>query len=282
MRIPIHPDDLNRNRGFNSLAKQLRIILHGPSRISLSLAKDILAKGFGYESFYDLEQKARNCTPNEYCGTENDAKILMSVGIRAATLSSNTTINEQALKKLIGSFALHSLIAFKPKSAPLVEEQTDLQQWLDEPQSTVAGQRIKSIAQLITASGNLRDQALLSCMRAGLRPHEYLSATHRAKGAIFVPMKKVSHYLGYTMERLPKTSRSIIKRYVKAQGLTDGDYLFPSSRDPKRPMTRAALANLLASWVQKANIESGPITLHGIRLGTAASQRERSRRINTW
>lgn len=79
MRIPVHPEDLIRNRGFKSLAKQLRKSLQGPSTISLALAEDILAKGFGYESYYDLEQTTKAGIRENFSWTENDARLVMRI-----------------------------------------------------------------------------------------------------------------------------------------------------------------------------------------------------------
>ncbi|MBB3273826.1 hypothetical protein FHW75_005039 [Pseudomonas sp. OG7] len=43
MQIPVLPGDLISNRGFKSMAKQLRKSLRGPARISLAFAQDLLA-----------------------------------------------------------------------------------------------------------------------------------------------------------------------------------------------------------------------------------------------
>lgn len=93
MRIPVHPNDLISNRGFKSMAKQLLKHLHGPSRISLAFAQDLLAKGCGYQNFHDLEQTAKAGTSASPSMGHSTARQVILSGIQAALVHSDVSVS---------------------------------------------------------------------------------------------------------------------------------------------------------------------------------------------
>ena len=258
MRIPVYPDDLLRNRGFKSLAKQLRKLLRGPSRIPLAFAEDILAKGFGYQSYHDLEQTAKTCSPAELTVTQKIAKRAIFSGMKSALQTGEVIVDEHELIRLVGSFALASLVAFKrSREIPSPGKQG------------LTADHVQALGRAVRSSGNLRDKALFACMQAGVRSMEYRSAIWIGQfGACLLNKSQRSN--GYTHEYspLPKSCQGAIAKYVKASRLSEGDLLFPSAKDPKLPMSAPTLTKLLFTWARKANIKAGPLTAHGIRKNT--------------
>lgn len=249
MRIPVHPDDLIRNRGFKSLAKQLRKLLRGPSRVSLSFAENILAKGFGYESFYDLEQTTKTGSPAEVTMTESEAKSAIFTAITAALQLGDTTANQQELRQLVDSFALASLVAFKqPNVVPVGPRVLSLE-------------IVQALGEVVNFSGALREQALFACMQAGLRASEFKSARWIGnRGVCREPKTRRDGYIP-----LPESCQDVIARYARASKLSEGDLLFHSHGDPERPTSPTTLIRKLNALARKANIELGVGTATQIR-----------------
>lgn len=251
------------------MAKQLRKLLHGPSRVPLAFAEDILAKGFGYQNYYDLGQTAKTSPPAEPTATQSAARLAIFSGIKAALLLGEVTANEQELKHLIGSFALVSLVAFKcSRDLPLPGAA--------EPTK----EDVQALERVIKASGSLRDQALFACMRAGVRPKEYLSAIYiNQLGACLLgkTIRNADH--GFEYSPMPQSCQGAVTKYAKAKKHSGGDLLFPSPKDPKLPMTAPELAKLLFTWAREANIEAGKLTANGIRKTTDVYQQHWMRRL---
>lgn len=254
MRIPVYPDDLTSHRGFKSMAKQLRKILHGPSRIQLAFAQDLLAKGFGYQNFHDLEQTAKTGSSTVPAMEHSTARQVILSGIQAALAHGDVRVSEDELQGLIGSLSLDSLVAFR--RTPVLPSST---------RQKLTKANVEAIGRVANASGSLRNRALFACMQAGLRAVEYRFAIyHNGLGAY--PMNKM--LFGHVP--LPNGCQGAIKKYAQATKLSEGDLLFPSTKGATLPMSAPELNKLLITWARSAGIDDGVVTAHGIRNTTVA------------
>ncbi|MEE3937701.1 hypothetical protein V2I68_19290 [Pseudomonas viridiflava] len=260
MRIPVYPDDLISNRGFKSLAKQLRNLLHGPSRVPLAFAQSLLARGLGYRDYHHLEQYAKSDSPESLIATPNAAKLAIFSGIQAALETSDVTTDEQQLRHFVGSSAFSYLVAFKRNRGARLRSRV-------VPTSEV----LQALECAVNASESLRDQALFSCMQAGVRPVEYLSTIYHNGGGAY-RFHKACHDDGrpFSYVALPAACHGPVARYIKAERLSEGELLFPSARDPEHPMSSYELARLLSKWSRDAGIKDEAVTAVGIRITTDA------------
>lgn len=77
---------------------------------------------------------------------------------------------------------------------------------------------LQALERAINASVSLRDQALFSCMRAGVRPTEYLSAIcHNGGGAYRVYKTWRCAGRNFSYVALPATIHGSVARYLKAE-----------------------------------------------------------------
>ncbi|MEW4948543.1 hypothetical protein [Pseudomonas asiatica] len=112
MRLPVYPQDLARNRGFKTLAKRLRRQWCGPHPISLELAQEILAKGFGYRGFYDLRQESKNWTPGAPSPRFTDIRYGILTAAKAAMSPKDLlAVDHAELERLVAYLPLSVLIA---------------------------------------------------------------------------------------------------------------------------------------------------------------------------
>lgn len=264
MRIPVYPDDLISNRGFKSLAKQLRNLLHGPSRVQLAFAQSLLARGLGYQDYHDLEQCAKSGSPESLMATPDTAKLAILSSIQAALEASEVTTDEQQLRHFVGSSAFSYLMAFKRNRRGRLPLPT---------RGVPTSEDLQALERAINASVSLRDQALFSCMRAGVRPIEYLSAIcHNGGGAYRVYKTWRCAGRNFSYVALPATIHGSVARYLQAEKLSEGDWLFPSARSPEHPMSSSELARLLSKWSRDAGIIDRAVTPGGIRVTSDAFQ----------
>lgn len=112
MRVPIYPLDLAHNRGFKSLAKMLRRQWCGPHPISLELAQEILAKGFGYRDFHDLRQESKSWTSGTPSPQLTDIRCGILTAVKAAMSPQDLLAADQTeLERLVASLPLTVLMA---------------------------------------------------------------------------------------------------------------------------------------------------------------------------
>lgn len=257
MRVPVYPDDLKRNRGFKSLAKKLQTHWCGPSSVSLSFAQEVLAKGLGYRDYHDLEQASKACKLDELPPSEADARQ----AIKSAIQNARGYVVEADLTKLellVDALPISSLVAFN-----LMQVARDIIQGIQDTRlvSTLTAEHLRSVERVIEVSGNLRDQALFACMLAGVRRGEFLSATVRGGTAVY----RVKYADIDTCESLPSSCGAAVDKYLKGSSVSEGGYLFPSTYDPKSPMSPLTLSRICASWAHKAGIEAGLLKPHNVR-----------------
>lgn len=257
MRVPIYQDDLKRNRGFKSLAKKLQKQWCGPNSVSLSFAQEVLAKGFGYRDYHDLEQASKVCKPDELPPSETDARQAIKSAIQNA-LGSVFAADLTKLERLVDALPISSLVAFAR-----METARDILSTImkTRPLPSLTAEHLKSVKQVIEVSGNLRDQALFACMLAGVRRSELMSATVRGGTAVYgVKRSDIND-----RDSLPSSCRAAVDKYLKGSSISEGDCLFPSTSDPKLPLSSFKISKICAFWAHKAGIEAGLLTPHNIR-----------------
>lgn len=257
MRVPVYPDDLKRNRGFKSLAKKLQTHWCGPSSVSLLFAQDVLAKGFGYRDYRDLEQSSSLRRAHELPPSEADTRQAIKSAIHIA-LGSGFHSDLAKLERLVGALPISSLVAFNR-----MQVSRDIIQSFQKTNlvSPLTAEQLRLVEQVIDVSGNLRDQALFACMLAGLRRGEFLMATVQGGNAVY--REKFTDINAW--ESLPSSCGVAVDQYLKSSSVPEGGYIFRSTHAPRKSMSPLMLTKICASWADKAGIEAGLLTPHNVR-----------------
>lgn len=266
MRVPIYPDDLIRNRGFKSLAKQLQQHWCGPAPISLADAQKALAQGLGYLSFHDLSETSKVCQPCESVPPEADVRQAIGSAIKA-TLQAETSppVDRQKLERLVNDLSLKKLVAFKRVQVSHAAGHGLLPKLVIQTQQGLIKEHVQTLEKILAESGDLRDRALFACMLGGLRANEFLSARMQQGAAVYsVKSRDTKHVL----DAIPDRYRSILKEYIKVSRLSDGDYLFRAGNASGRPLSVITLRKICFSWTRKGNIDASLLTPYGIRKTT--------------
>lgn len=267
MRVPVYPQDLIRNRGFKSLAKQLQQQWCGPTPISLASAQKALAQGLGYQNFHDLEKSSKICPPDEPVPLEADVRQAIRLAIKV-TLRPETGLSEDQgeLERLINDLPLKKLAAFKRVQVSPDADQRPLLKLVSGAKPGLTKEHVQTLGKILSGSGSLRERALLACMLGALRQSEFLSAKMRGGYAVFAV--KDIYVAANVHEAIPSSHRSTFEQYISASRLSEGDYLFHAADDRKSPLSTSALRRICASWARKANIDARQLTPHGIRKTT--------------
>jgi hypothetical protein len=266
MRVPVYPQDLIRNRGFKSLAKQLQQHWRGPTPISLAEAQKTLAQGLGYQNFYDLNEASKVCQPDEPVPSEATVRHAIGSTIKA-TLQPEAwlSVDQRELEQLVTDLSLKKLVAFKRLLLAPDAGHNPLLKLVSGAQPGLSKEHIQLLEKILSESGDLRDRALFACMLGALRSSEILSARMHHGAAVYgvktFDTKRV-------LDAIPERHRAIFNQYVKASKLSDGEYLFRAANAPGRPLSSDALRRICASWARKASIHVSLLTPHGVRRTT--------------
>lgn len=261
MRVPVYPQDLIRNRGFKSLAKQLQEQWYGSTLISLAGAQKALAQGLGYESFYDLNETSKVCQPGEPVPPEADVRRAIGSAIKA-TLQPGDELN---LEWLVNDLPLTNLVAFKRVQVSHDSGHSLSPELFSRAQSGLSEEHIQTMEKILVESGGLRDRALFACMLGELRASELLLARMQGGAAVYgVKIRETNNVL----DVIPDRHRSMFEQYIKTSKFSDGEYLFRAANAPGRPLSFYALRKICVSWARKANIDVGLLTPHAIRKTT--------------
>lgn len=261
MRVPIYPDDLIRNRGFKSLAKQLQQRWCGPAPISLADAQKALAQGLGYLSFHDLSETSKACQPGEPVPPEADVRQAIGSAIQA-TLQPGDELN---LEQLVNDLSLKKLIAFKRVQVSPGASHSLLSELVRGAQPELSKEHVQTLEKILAESGSLRDRALFACMLGALRQNEFLSAKMRHGAAVYSVKSRDTKKV---LDAIPDKHRSVFEQYIKTSKLSDGEYLFRAANGSGRPLSSDALRRICVSWARKANVDVSLLTPHGIRKTT--------------
>ncbi|NNA70427.1 hypothetical protein [Pseudomonas gessardii] len=266
MRVPVYPNDLIRNRGFKSLAKQLQKQWCGPSPITLANAQEVLAQGLGYQNFHDLEKASKICPTDEPVPPEAIVRRAIRSAIRA-TLQPEVGLHadQLKLKPLVKDLLLTNLVAFKRVQASPDPGRDPLLKLVSRAQLGLTREQVQTLEKILSESGGLRDRALFACMQGALRPSEYLSARMRGNAAVY-SVKSLDTQKVH--EAIPESHRVIFDHYLKASKLSDGEYLFHAANAPELPLSSDTLRRICVSWARKANINVSLLTPHSIHKTT--------------
>lgn len=192
MRVPVHPNDLLRNTGLKKIAKDLQKLWRGPTPLTHTSALELLAQGLGYSGYQDLAASATEQMPAGTFPSQSAVKQALMLSIKAAMTPSDWFSSDQvAMTQMVESLRFRALSAFKVPSSvfqpprhgepsigsnmPVLRDRMakSAQQLSSQ---LLTDEELESLSRAITATESLRDQALMSCMMAGLRTGEYLGA----------------------------------------------------------------------------------------------------------
>lgn len=281
MRVPVHPNDLLRNGGLKKLAKKLHKQWCSPTPITHTSALELLAQGLGYDDYQDLAACASEQNPTDTFPSQPEVKRGLLLAIKAAITPNDWYASDQAaMTRMIDSLHLRALSAFKVPSsnfqppshspepsgdsemaalrAQMAESAQKLSsQWLSE-------EDIAALSKAIPAMDSLRDQALMSCMMAGLRRGECLSARPSDFSGDDERTLYVSRGVKKTRVIFPEQYWAPVRHYITIEKLAADDPILTSQNRLGMPMSSRALLKLCQTWAQVAGIEVAKISPHRI------------------
>lgn len=266
MRVPVYPDDLIRNRGFKSLSKQLQERWYGSTPISLADAQKALARGLGYQSFHDLNEASKVCSPDAPVPPEADVRQAIRSAIGTTLLPEVLLpLDQQKLERLVNDLSLKKLVAFKHLQVSPSAVHSPWPGLVSRAQSGLTKEHVHTLESILGESGDLRDRALLACMLGALRQNEFLSAKMRHGDAVYgVKIRETKN----VFDAIPDKHRSMLEQYIKTSKLSDGEYLFHAANGSGRPLSPDALRKICVSWARKADVDASLVTSHSVRKTT--------------
>lgn len=281
MRVPLHPNDLLRHSGLKKIAKELQKQWCGSSPLAYTSALELLARGLGYEDYQDLTASASEQMPADILPSQPAVKQALMLAIKAAMTPSDWfSLDQAAMMQMVESLRFRALSAFKvPRRVfqpplhgepsigsdmPVLRDRTGKSAHQLSSQ-LLTDEELEALSKAITATESLRDQALMSCMMAGLRAGEYL----RAKPSDF-PGDERSLFV----HRSPKKARvttphkywTPISRFITTANLAENALLLQSKRSPDISMSHLALKKLCEAWADKAGIDPAKVSPLTIRM----------------
>lgn len=137
---------------------------------------------------------------------------------------------------------------------------------------------LEVIGQAVKRRGNLRNACLHALMLVeGFRANEIrlMKASDLSQNACMTVPSAKSFWKTRT-HALSADSYALINHYVEAIGLSGDDFLFPSARDHKQPISPAVIKKIFQSWLIEANIAPRHLHLHIIK---RALRQERSEAV---
>jgi hypothetical protein len=198
MRVPVYPSDLESQQGFKRVAKKLNQDWCGSLPINLSLAQEILSRGFGYNDYHDVLRSAAKWPADAALPSAVDVHDSVVKASLMAAQQRGMTIVLGQLQQLVQSLPLNMLASLKhfpaaqlPAATPQAPQSPQLQQRHQVPVSTASPKHIPDfrsmssmpamdreeltlIARVVEQSANRRDMALLAFLLQGMRPQEFL------------------------------------------------------------------------------------------------------------
>jgi integrase len=282
MRVPVHSKDLIRNSSLKKLAKNLQKQWCGPSPLTHTSALELLAQGLGYKDYKDLAVSTSEQMPAGAFSSQSAVRQALMLSIKAAMTPSEWFASDQAaLARMIDSLHLNALSAFKmPKKVhqpprhgeqstgsnmSALRTQMAKSAWkLSSPQ--LSDEELESLSRAVETTESLRDQALMSCMMAGLRKGEYLSARPSDFSEDDERTLFVSRGPKKARVTLPPKYWTPISRFITTANLAGNALLFQSKRSPENPMSPSALQKLCEAWAHKAGIDPAKVSPLTIRM----------------
>lgn len=320
MRVPLLHSDIESQSGFKRIAKELSRGWPGPTPLKLSLARETLAKAFGYTDYHDVTKAAstwRHSEPAPSVPQVQNAieQAIIEIGQRNVAM----LISASSLKALVQSLPLHALSAMGPcalkrlhattSGTPSTPSSHELAALANQDQRVgnragasankeplvpsrkplpiLALSEIQHLVKVVGQHGTLRDRALLVFMLSGLRtpelttikahqvsileqlPEQPRLAVAKVKAQKALGMRDRDHVLNPGLVVAPNVE--VIEEYLRAGGFSKDDFLFPSSKDSKQPMSAGELTRICKRWSVLSKLEAGKISTSSFRrsLGTA-------------
>ncbi|POA28210.1 MULTISPECIES: tyrosine-type recombinase/integrase [unclassified Pseudomonas] len=291
MRVPIYPADLLPKAAFKKLTKCVQKRWPGQSPVPLSLARETISRGLGYDDYHDVMQSSTICPPGAPAPSESDVHSRISAAvINVLKLTDNNSVKPSELKSFVTSLPLKALSTYKVnypreehqltnRNANIDPEESrdlpskklgiDLQlrksRSLASPVQPLSRGEIEAIRRVVKRSGHLRDQSLLAMFESGLRAHSILGA----KVSSVETIASTPHLVVASKGKPPVLIEQVevLRRYMAAENLSLDDYLFPSMKDPKQPMSEVELARVFSSWEKEARLPPARRTPHSLRVG---------------
>lgn len=280
MRVPIYPEDLDRAQGFKRIAKQVQKKWPGTPAINLSLARELLSKGFGYNDYHDLLESSKTCLPDTPAPLNAEVLAGVSRALLAAQATHGLSVDAIDLQAVVDALPLHALSAFNPQNhaqsnfapahhvvppvknavadreaprlpTPVVTAKTKSNR-LGRTIKLISQDQLRELHEFVHRTGSLRDQCLLTMLQLGFRPHEIVSAKAEPDDhheIVFRAKTKADK------TRIAIDHTGTLQRYTQANKLGPGDYLFPCTEDPTRPMTSKQFMKIFSSWLVQLNFE---------------------------
>lgn len=282
MRVPVHPNDLLRNTGLKKIAKELQTQWCGSSPLAYTSALELLAKGLGYKDYQDLAASATEQMPADTFPSQSAVKQALMLAIKAAMTASDWYSSDQtAMTQIVESLRFRALSAFKvptsvfqpprhgePSSGSgirvLRKRMAKSAQQLSS--QLLTDEELESLSRAITTTEGLRDQALMSCMMAGLRTPEYLWARPSDFSGVLEPSIFVSRGLKKSRVTLPHKYWTPISRFITTANLAENALLFQSKRSPDIPVSPLTLRKFCEAWATKAGIDPAKVSPLTIRM----------------
>ena len=212
------------------------------------------------------------------------------LAIKAAMTPSDWFASDQvALAQMIDSLHLNALSAFKVPEKVLQpprhgEQSTgshmsalraQMAKSARKLSSQLSEGELESLSRAIETTESLRDQALMSCMMAGLRKAEYLSA----RPSDFSGDDENTFFVSWGSKKaqviLAQKYWAHVSRFIASENLADNALLFQSKRSPDISMSPSALKELCEAWARKAGIDPArvsPLTISSSVRWNAAMQ----------
>jgi len=284
VRIPVYPFDLERNRRFKRIANTLRFNWPITDGLSLTVAHEVLASGLGYRDFHDLLKSSKTWLPDAPVPSLAEVRDSVSTAIYLhVKVHKIVQINDGAIHSLVMTLPLHELLAFKSfrmeqeaiaSSAAARSEPHPLDREVSRaatpfsPITSLSKEGVRALAEAVGRIANIRDRALCVIALSGVRQAELLHlkvGDVRDDGFTVDSHRASISSTRQLTRRLPAMNATVLLQYVKESGLSNGDYLFPSPKNPNHPMTQFELKRILRAWWLEAQIDPQSVSIRALR-----------------
>ncbi|AUA33475.1 hypothetical protein CWR53_13175 [Pseudomonas sp. SGAir0191] len=282
MRVPVHPNDLLRNTGLKKIAKDLQKQWCGSSPLAYTSALELLAKGLGYKDYQDLAASATEQMPADTFPSQSAVQQALMLAIKTAMTPSDWFASDQAaMTQIVESLRFRALSAFKvPLSVFQPPRHGEPSIGSDMPvlrdrmaksaqqlsSQLLTDEELEALSRVITATESLRDQALMSCIMAGLRMAEYRSA----RPCDFSEDDERALYVSRGVKKaraiFPEQYWAPVRQYIISANLAENALLFQSKRIPDISMSPLTLKQLCEAWAHEAGIDPARVSPLTIRM----------------
>ncbi|WP_122335809.1 tyrosine-type recombinase/integrase [Pseudomonas coronafaciens] len=303
MRVPISSADLRVKYGFNRLAKKLQRNWPSDASLSLAYSQEILSRGLGYQDFHDLQRSADKPLHTGIQPSQDDVRDRISTSIVAFCQSKRIiTISDRDVVKLVALLPLQELTVFqapryqKSGATPLgaclntvtyppedlieafnpghpgriSESHEGLPDEVKQQQADSLSQEdLNRFWKVVQRNGSLRDQCFCLGLLEGVRLNELVSmkigVISPPPDGLIIDFEISKAKTRKAKLHLPSRFSELVGDYIRQVGLSPGDYLFPSSRDPGASVSPYVMRRVVDAYLQEALPEKTQRRGHLIR-----------------